>query len=60
MKLSDVVAQAEESLRDIRNELADHNYWGGPDPSPERTAAMIEKSITMKEMIALFKTVTEI
>jgi hypothetical protein len=60
MKLSDAINQAEETLRQIQNEIADHGYWGGPDVDPPGTAAMMQSATTMKQMINHFKSVTEL
>lgn len=60
MKLSDAINQAEETLHTIRNEIADHGYWGGPDVDPPGTAALMQSATTMKQMIDLFKKVTEV
>lgn len=60
MKLSDVINQAEEALRKIRNDLADRNTWGGPVPDPEGTRALMISSVTLRQSIDMFKKVTEL
>lgn len=60
MKLSDAINTAEEALHQIRLEIADTNYWGGPDPDLQGTEALKSSAVVMRQMIEFFRQVDQI